>query len=188
MRKATSRASEWPDASGPPGSKSRACRQGSPRNLGDLPVSTVSRRPGRRGRSGPGPGAAPRLRGANGATGGTAERRQRSEAGRAGRGRSPLIVPGKSGNPPQGTRRREAADRAVGLCEGQMARTSSREVISTRQAKLANLAFLGQRVRDGVNSPPRSDSIARGAGCSNWASPDLWEPRAGNCPWPPGQS
>ncbi len=33
----------------------------------------------------------------------------------------------------------------------------------------------------------RSKSIARGAGCPNWASPDLWEPRVGNCPWPPGQ-
>jgi hypothetical protein len=46
----------------------------------------------------------------------------------------------ESGNPPQGTRRREAVDRATGLLEGQMARTSGRAVISTRQEKLAELA------------------------------------------------
>ena len=34
--------------------------------------------------------------------------------------------------------------------------------------------------------PLRSESIARGAGCSNGARPDLWEPRAGNCPRLPG--
>ena len=46
----------------------------------------------------------------------------------------------KSGNPPQGTRRREAADRAMGLSEGQMTGTSGLEHISTRQRKLAELA------------------------------------------------
>jgi RNA-directed DNA polymerase len=50
------------------------------------------------------------------------------------------MVPLKSGNPPRGTRRREAVDRAMGLLEGQMTGTSGREVISTRQEKLAELA------------------------------------------------
>ena len=62
------------------------------------------------------------------------------------RSRSPLIVPVKSGNPPQGTRRREAADRMTELSEGQMAGTSSREAISTRQRKLADLARIEPRL------------------------------------------
>ncbi len=36
--------------------------------------------------------------------------------------------------------------------------------------------------------PLRSESMARGAGCSNGARPDPWEPRVGNCPRPPGDS
>jgi hypothetical protein len=52
-----------------------------------------------------------------------------SEVGGASRCRSPLIVPMRSGNSPQGTRRREAADRATGLVEGQITRTLGREVI-----------------------------------------------------------
>ena len=35
--------------------------------------------------------------------------------------------------------------------------------------------------------PLSSETIVRGAGCLNWASPDLWEPRVGNCPRPPGR-
>lgn len=50
------------------------------------------------------------------------------------------MVPRKSGNPPQGTRRREAVDRMMVLLEGQMTGTSGREVISTRQEKLVKLA------------------------------------------------
>lgn len=46
----------------------------------------------------------------------------------------------KSANLPQWSRWTEAVDRAMGLLEGQMTRTSSREVISTRQEKLATLA------------------------------------------------
>ena len=36
--------------------------------------------------------------------------------------------------------------------------------------------------------PLGSKAIVRGAGCPNWACPDLWEPRVGNCLRPPGQS
>ena len=50
------------------------------------------------------------------------------------------MVPAMSGNPPQGTRRREAADRAVGLSEGKMDGPPSSVNISTRQGKLAELA------------------------------------------------
>ena len=64
----------------------------------------------------------------------------------------------ESGEPAQGTRRREGADRAVELAEGQMAGTLGREVISTRRRKVAE----------------GCESIARGAGCSNGARPDLW--------------
>jgi len=45
----------------------------------------------------------------------------------------------KPGNPPQGTRRREAVDRTMGLLEGQMTGTLGREIISTRQEKLVEL-------------------------------------------------
>ena len=33
----------------------------------------------------------------------------------------------------------------------------------------------------------RSESVPRGAGCPNWARPDLWEPRGSNPPGPPGR-
>ena len=76
-----------------------------------------------------------------------------------------------------------------------MARTSSREVISTRQQKIVALArmeptrqlrtMLDQRVRYGVYLPSRSDALIRGAGCGNSARPDLWEPWVGDCPGPP---
>ena len=56
------------------------------------------------------------------------------------------MVPMKSGNPPQGTRWREAVDRAMGLLEGQMMRTLGREIISTRQEKLAKLAQIEPRL------------------------------------------
>jgi hypothetical protein len=72
-----------------------------------------------------------------GQDGGTVERRQPSEAGRRTRNWSRLIVPRKAGNPPQGTRWREEADRSAGLLEGKRARTSSPEIISTRQEKRA---------------------------------------------------
>ena len=36
------------------------------------------------------------------------------------------------------------------------------------------------------HSPSGSESVGRGAGCPNWARPDLWEPREGNLPGPPG--
>ena len=117
-RKAASPAAGWPGAGGPPGSKSGACRQGSPRNLGGLVFSSVSRRRGRRVRSGPGPGHCPGTGSETGTHGGTAERRQRSDAEWEARSRSPLIVLRKSGNPPQGTRWREAVDRTMGLFEG----------------------------------------------------------------------
>ncbi|MDA9981288.1 hypothetical protein N9H39_00815 [Gammaproteobacteria bacterium] len=84
--------------------------------------------------------AVPNRGGEQGQDDGTAGRRQRSEAGRKARVRSSLIVPMRSGNPPQGTRGREAVDRAMGLFEGKMMRTLSREIISTRQEKLAELA------------------------------------------------
>ena len=51
-------------------------------------------------------------------SGGSAKRRQRSAARWETRSRSLLIVPMKSGNPPQGTRWREAADRIMLLLEG----------------------------------------------------------------------
>ena len=35
--------------------------------------------------------------------------------------------------------------------------------------------------------PLSSETIVRGAGCPSGASPDLWEPRVGNCPRPPGR-
>ncbi|MEA1052683.1 hypothetical protein U5801_23145 [Lamprobacter modestohalophilus] len=34
---------------------------------------------------------------------------------------------------------------------------------------------------------PRSERLGRGAGCPNWARPDLWEPRVSNHPWRPGE-
>ena len=36
--------------------------------------------------------------------------------------------------------------------------------------------------------PSCSDSVVRGAGCPNRASPDLWEPRVSNRPWLPGRA
>lgn len=73
------------------------------------------------------------------------------------RSRSPLIVLLKPENPPQGIRWREAVDRMTGLFEGQMTWTSSQELISTPQEKLANgpglnhlRGFLDPRVRAGV--------------------------------------
>ena len=91
-RKATSSALDWPGVGGPPGSKSGACTQGSSRNLGDLVFSTVERRRGRRGRSGPGPRGIVRPRGSEGGrSGGSAERRKRSEARGEARSRSRLI-------------------------------------------------------------------------------------------------
>ena len=82
------------------------------------------------------------------------------------RGASSDPTPVRSGNSPQGTRRREAADRMMELAEGKMTGTLGREVISTRQRKIAELArrepkltlwghlrsFLDRRVRDGVHS------------------------------------
>ena len=35
--------------------------------------------------------------------------------------------------------------------------------------------------------PLSSETIVRGAGCPSGASPDLWEPRVGNRPRPPGR-
>ena len=35
-------------------------------------------------------------------------------------------------------------------------------------------------------STSRRECLGRGAGCSNWARPDLWEPRVSNHPRPPG--
>ena len=91
-RKATSSALDWPGVGGPPGSKSGACTQGSPRNLGYLVLSTEMRRRGRRGRSGPGSRGNVRSRGSEGGrSGGSAERRKRSDARRGARSRSRLI-------------------------------------------------------------------------------------------------
>jgi len=117
-RKAAWPALNGPGAGDPSGSKSGACRQGSPRNLGGLVFSTEARRCGRRDRSSPGPGAGLDPGERTEADGGTAERRQRSEGGRKARSRSPLIVLMRPGNPPQGTRGREAVDRVMGLLEG----------------------------------------------------------------------
>ena len=50
------------------------------------------------------------------------------------------MVPAKAGNQPDGTRWREAADRIESLLEGKMTRTSSRELISTQQQKIVELA------------------------------------------------
>ena len=96
---------------------------------------------GRRARSSPGPSE----RGSAGGSEqdqrqGTAKRRQRSAAGRRMSNRSRLIVPLSAGNSPERTRGREAADRSKHLLEGQMSRTLDREVISTRQQKIADLA------------------------------------------------
>lgn len=108
---------------------------------------SVSRRCGRRGRSGPGPGERSRPRGANGDAPMVAlSERRASEARGVSRRRSLLIVPKKSGNSPQGTRRREAVDRTMGLVEGKMTGTLSREDISTRQHKLARLAQMEPKV------------------------------------------
>ena len=67
-----------PDAMGPPGSKSRACAQGSPRNLGGLDASDIERN-------------------------GRAERKQ-SKAG-AWRSRSAAVGAKTRGNRPEGPRR-----------------------------------------------------------------------------------
>ena len=104
---------------GSAGSKSGACTQGSSRNLGYLVFSTVQRRRGRRGRSGPGPRGVALLRGNEGGrSGGSAERRRRSEARREARSRSRLIVPMRSGNSPQRTRRRGSGRPDDGACGG----------------------------------------------------------------------
>ena len=118
-RKATSSALDWPRVGGPPGSKSGACTQGSSRNLGYLVFSTVQRRRGRRDRSGPGPRGIVRPRGSEGGrSGGSAERRKRSEARRGARSRSRLIVPVRSGNSPQRTRRMGSGRPDDGACGG----------------------------------------------------------------------
>ena len=57
------------------------------------------------------------------------------------------------------------------LAGGQMTGTLGREVISTRQRKIAELG---------------SEPIVRRAVCLNWARTDPREPRVGNCPRPPG--
>ena len=67
----------------------------------------------------PGSRGTARPRGSEGGrSGGSAERRKRSDARRGSRSRSRLIVPARSGNSPQRTRRREAADRMMELAEG----------------------------------------------------------------------
>ena len=84
-----------------------------------------------------------------------------------------------------------------------MTGTLGREVISTRQRKIAELArregagadpdvgvTYGAFWTDGCETecvPSSSETIIRGAGCLSWARPDLWEPRVGNRPRPPGQ-
>ena len=119
QRKTTSPVLKWPGAGGPPGSKSGACTQGSSRNLGYLVFSTVQRRRGRRDRSGPGPRGVALLRGNEGGrSGGSAERRKRSEARRGARSRSRLIVPMRSGNSPQRTRRMGSGRPDDGACGG----------------------------------------------------------------------
>ena len=79
-----------------------------------------------------------------------------------------------------------------------MTGTLGREVISTRQRKIAELARREPKLTLGVTCgafwtdgcetdvPLSSKAIVRGAGCPSWARPELWEPRVGNCPRPPG--
>jgi hypothetical protein len=119
LRKTTSPVLKWPGVGGPPGSKSGACTQGSSRNLGYLVFSTVERRRGRRGRSGPGSRGNVWPRGSEGGrSGGSAERRKRSDARRGARSRSRLIVPMRSGNSPQRTRRMGSGRSDDGACGG----------------------------------------------------------------------
>src|SRR5262249_29405693 len=95
---------------------------GSPRNLGDPVVSSVTSRPEL-------PGYPLQASAAHSSTGerqervnarGTAKRRQRSAAGRATGSRSALIVPSKQGNSPRRTLRREAKRRPADPIEGNM--------------------------------------------------------------------
>ena len=57
--------------------------------------------------------------------------------------------------------------------EGQMPGTPSPDTISTRRRRIAC------RVR---GLAVASEFMARGAGCLNWASPDLWGAEVGNRP------
>ena len=87
-----------------------------------------------------------------------------------------------------------SGSRSMKLLEGKMPGMPSPPSVSTKLQKIAELAkevpenlrgFLDQRVRDGV-LPTRSEIVDRGAGCGSSARPDLWEPRGGNNPGPPG--
>jgi hypothetical protein len=177
----------------PPGSESGACTQGSSRNLGGLMCSRRETRCGRRDRSSPGPPQrCPGGGSEQGTTQGTAKRRQRSAAGWRMSNRSRLIVPSSAGNSPQRTRGREAADRSELPLAGQMSRTLGRASIFTQRQGLADWAGWAPgrerllRTQGAHFFSVRSERLDRGAGCPNWARPDLWEPRVSNHPRPPG--
>jgi len=81
---------------------------------------------------------------------------------RGARSRSRLIVPVRSGNSPQRTRRREAADRMMELAEGQMARDLDREVISTTTTQDSGAGSEGAEADpDDAGAPHRRGVDAR---------------------------
>jgi hypothetical protein len=148
---------------------------------------------GRRDRSSPGPPQrCPGGGSEQGTTQGTAKRRQRSAAGWRMSNRSRLIVPSSAGNSPQRTRGREAADRSELPLAGQMSRTLGRASIFPQRQGLADWAGWAPgrerllRTQGAHFFSVRSERLDRGAGCPNWARPDLWEPRVSNHPRPPG--
>ncbi len=103
-----------------------------------------------------------------------------------------LIVPSSAGNSPQRTRGREAADRSKLPLAGQMSRTLGRARIFTQRQGRANWAGWAPgmerllRTQGAHFFSVRSERLDRGAGCPNWARPDLWEPRVSNHPRPTG--
>ena len=222
-----------------------------------------TRRRGRRGnkRSRPTPNRPARGAGseAEAKRAGTAKRRQTKRGGKGVRGVVVvLIVPLKTGNPPQGTRRMGSGRPDDGACGGtdggdigprghlNATRQDSRPMVPESSAlegarpargavaqaaralcllrhdgELPGAAAIPHRSRsemvqvarpeklerahdmgtihapaEDLSSPPcargaqcvplSSETIVRGAGCGKAACPDLWEPRAGNCPRPPG--
>jgi len=128
---------------------------------------------------------------------GSAKRRQRSAARWQLSRRSRPIVPMSAGNSPQRTRGREAADRSktpsggtdaadLGLPEHLNTTAEERGVGETSTTRMDRDPLAACFDRWGRDRVSRRVCLDRGAGCLNWARPDLWEPRASNRPRPPG--
>ena len=168
----------------PPGSESGACRQGSPRNLGGLVVSTGDAAWAAAINSSPGPLARPMPAGANRAHGGTAKRRKTKRGGMGGEKSESADSTGEVGEPaprgPGGGKRR-IGSWTVGRTD---VLDTAPATVSTQVRQLAE-SRLKRRL---AGAHQRSDAMVRGAGCANCARPDLREPGEGNHPRPPGPS